>query len=57
MTEILAEAVTDVEKCKAAPVTMPVRRLDDVRAARQLDVRHRPPETRGNAQIADVAGD
>ncbi len=57
MTEILAEAATDVEKCKAAPVTTPVRRLDDVRAARQLDVRYWPPETQGNAQIADVAGD
>ena len=57
MTEILAEAATDVEKCKAAPVTMPVRRLDDVRAARQLDVRYWPPDTQGDAQIADVAGD
>ena len=57
MTEILAEAATDVEKCKAAPVTTPVRRLDDVRAARQLDVRYWPPDTQGNAQIADVAGD
>ncbi len=57
MTEILAEAATDVEKCKAAPVTMPVRRLDDVRAARQLDVRYWPPDTQGDAHIADVAGD
>ncbi|MEE8248604.1 MAG: aminomethyl-transferring glycine dehydrogenase subunit GcvPB [Gammaproteobacteria bacterium] len=57
MTEILAEATTDVAKCKAAPVTTPVRRLDDVRAARQLDVRYSPPETRGNAQITNVAGD
>jgi glycine dehydrogenase subunit 2 len=57
MTEILAEAATDVEKCKAAPVTMPVRRLDDVRAARQLDVRYWPPDAQGDAHIADVAGD
>jgi glycine dehydrogenase subunit 2 len=27
---------------KAAPHTMPVRRLDDVRAARQLDVAWKP---------------
>ena len=57
MTEILAEATTDVAKCKDAPVTTPVRRLDDVRAARQLDVRYSPPETQDNAQIANVAGD
>jgi glycine dehydrogenase subunit 2 len=27
---------------KDAPHTMPVRRLDDVKAARQLDIRYRP---------------
>lgn len=35
---ILAEAENDIEKIKGAPYTMPVRRLDDVRAARQLDL-------------------
>ena len=39
MTEILEEASTDPELVKSAPHTMPVRRLDDVRAARQLDLR------------------
>jgi glycine dehydrogenase subunit 2 len=34
------EAKTDIGMLKGAPYTMPVRRLDDVRAARQLDVRY-----------------
>jgi glycine dehydrogenase subunit 2 len=36
----------DKAKLKGAPWTMPVRRLDDVRAARQLDVRYQPTSTR-----------
>jgi glycine dehydrogenase subunit 2 len=36
------EAQQDIAKLKGAPYTMPVRRLDDVRAARQLDVRYAP---------------
>jgi glycine dehydrogenase subunit 2 len=39
MTEILEEARSDPELVKRAPHTMPVRRLDDVRAARKLDLR------------------
>jgi glycine dehydrogenase subunit 2 len=39
MKEILEEARSDPELVKQAPYTMPVRRLDDVRAARQLDLR------------------
>ncbi len=39
MKEILDEARTQPELVKQAPHTMPVRRLDDVRAARQLDLR------------------
>ncbi|HET7308424.1 MAG TPA: aminomethyl-transferring glycine dehydrogenase subunit GcvPB [Gammaproteobacteria bacterium] len=38
MAAIQKEAETDAEKLKQAPYTMPVRRLDDVRAARQLDL-------------------
>jgi len=56
MIEVLAEARNDAACCKDAPVTTAVRRLDDVRAARQLDVRYRPPEPDGSAQIADVNG-
>jgi glycine dehydrogenase subunit 2 len=35
---IRKEAETEPEKLKGAPWTLPVRRLDDVRAARQLDL-------------------
>ncbi len=38
MAEILQECQRDAERVKAAPHTLPVRRLDDVRAARQLDL-------------------
>ena len=40
LTAIWEEAKTDIQKVKGAPYTMPVRRLDDVRAVRQLDVRY-----------------
>ncbi len=42
MAEIRDLARTDPEAVKAAPVTTPVRRLDDVRAARHLDLVWRP---------------
>jgi glycine dehydrogenase subunit 2 len=42
MSKILAEAADSAEQVKGAPYTTPVRRLDDVRAARQLDVAWRP---------------
>ncbi len=42
MTAILAEAAEDAGKLKGAPYTMPVRRLDDVRAAKQLDLTWKP---------------
>jgi len=38
MCEIQAEAEKDAEFVKGAPYTLPVRRLDDVRAARELDL-------------------
>jgi glycine dehydrogenase subunit 2 len=41
MAEILHEAEASVEQLKRAPHTMPVRRLDDVRAARELDLVHK----------------
>ncbi|HZR38207.1 MAG TPA: aminomethyl-transferring glycine dehydrogenase subunit GcvPB [Nevskia sp.] len=37
---IWEEAKQDIGKLKGAPWTMPVRRLDDVRAVRQLDIRY-----------------
>jgi glycine dehydrogenase subunit 2 len=42
MTQILQEAEQEPERVTSAPHTMPVRRLDDVRAAKQLDVRWMP---------------
>jgi len=38
MAAIQKEAETEPEKVKSAPHTLPVRRLDDVRAAKQLDL-------------------
>ena len=38
MIAIRREAETDPDKLKGAPWTLPVRRLDDVRAAKQLDL-------------------
>ncbi|MCP5328522.1 MAG: aminomethyl-transferring glycine dehydrogenase subunit GcvPB [Steroidobacteraceae bacterium] len=45
MAAILVEAETDAARLKAAPYTMPVRRLDDVRAAKQLDLAWKPAAT------------
>jgi len=42
MVAILAEAGTDPDKLHTAPHTLPVRRLDDVRAAKQLDLTFKP---------------
>ncbi len=38
MAKIKAEAEVDVETLKGAPYSLPVRRLDDVKAARELDL-------------------
>ena len=38
MADIRREAKEDPELVKGAPYTLPVRRLDDVRAARELDL-------------------
>ena len=42
MADILAEVHADPEECTCAPRTTPVRRLDEVRAARRPDLRYRP---------------
>jgi len=42
MAEILREAASEPETLRTAPHRMPVRRLDDVRAARELDLARRP---------------
>jgi glycine dehydrogenase subunit 2 len=41
MARILAEAQQEPERLQRAPYTLPVRRLDDVRAARELDLAYR----------------
>ncbi|HVR81686.1 MAG TPA: aminomethyl-transferring glycine dehydrogenase subunit GcvPB [Luteimonas sp.] len=42
MSKLLAESRDNPERMKGAPYTMPVRRLDDVKAVRELDVSFRP---------------
>ena len=42
MVKIRQEAGSDPQLLKGAPHTLPVRRLDDVRAARQLDLTWKP---------------
>ena len=44
MKEILAEARANPEMVKTAPHTTPVRRLDEVRAARDLNLTWKPGE-------------
>jgi glycine dehydrogenase subunit 2 len=44
MVEIRQEAKEDAGRVKGAPYTLPVRRLDDVKAARQLDLAWRPAD-------------
>ncbi len=44
MIDIVRAAKEDGVDYKEAPYTMPVRRLDDVKAARQLDLAYRPNE-------------
>jgi glycine dehydrogenase subunit 2 len=45
MSQILREAQEDPEHLRRAPYTMPVRRLDDVRAARELDLAYKEPSS------------
>ncbi len=42
MSGLLAESRENPERMKGAPYTMPVRRLDDVKAVRELDISYRP---------------
>jgi glycine dehydrogenase subunit 2 len=50
MAELLAKSRSEPEWMKGAPYTTPVRRLDDVKAARDLDLGYVPPK----AAIADL---
>jgi glycine dehydrogenase subunit 2 len=44
LVEIREEAKVDADKVRGAPYTTPVRRLDDVKAARQLDLTWKKPD-------------
>ncbi|MDR3416126.1 MAG: aminomethyl-transferring glycine dehydrogenase subunit GcvPB [Nevskia sp.] len=54
LCSIWEEAKKDIAYVKGAPYTMPVRRLDDVRAARQLDIRY--SGSGGQAQASESPG-
>ncbi len=43
MADVRAEAYADAELVRSAPHTTPVRRLDDVKAARDLDLTWKKP--------------
>ena len=45
LVEIREAAMEDADAVKGAPYTTPVRRLDDVKAARQLDLAWKPAES------------
>jgi glycine dehydrogenase subunit 2 len=47
MMDIVSEARENGVSYKEAPYKMPVRRLDDVKAARQLDLAYRPVADEG----------
>jgi glycine dehydrogenase subunit 2 len=42
LVEIRREAESNAERVTGAPLTLPVKRLDDVRAARELDLAWKP---------------
>jgi len=44
MIQIREEARNEADRVKGAPYTLPVRRLDDVKAARELDIAWKPTE-------------
>ena len=49
MGQLLEKSRTEPEWMKAAPYSTPVRRLDDVKAARDLDLAFIPPQVPGDA--------
>jgi glycine dehydrogenase subunit 2 len=53
MVSIRDQAYSDPEVVKAAPLTMPVKRLDDVRAAKQPDLVWRPKRDSNSAAASD----
>ena len=56
MADILTLARDEPAALKAAPTSMPVRRLDEVRAARQLDVRYVPVSPSADRSVREQSG-
>ena len=52
VAKIVEEIATDPEIVKTAPHDAPIGRLDEVRAARQLDLRWRPPVVKDASVVA-----
>jgi len=52
MREIQQESKDDIKMLKGAPYTQPVRRLDDVRAARQLNLAWQPEADQSDTMLA-----
>jgi len=52
MGELLVLSRENPQAMKDAPVTLPVRRLDDVKAARELDIAWKPPGAPGTRAAA-----
>ncbi|MDQ3206183.1 MAG: aminomethyl-transferring glycine dehydrogenase subunit GcvPB [Pseudomonadota bacterium] len=52
MAQLLEESREQPERMKGAPYTMPVRRLDDVKAVRELDVTYVAPGEPGQSEAA-----
>jgi glycine dehydrogenase subunit 2 len=54
MGRVLKQAYDDADQLKGAPYSTPVRRLDDVRAARKLDVRYDPATADESSQAVEL---
>ena len=52
MADLLVLARDNPQAMKDAPVTLPVRRLDDVKAAKELDIAWKPPGAEGRRPAA-----
>jgi glycine dehydrogenase subunit 2 len=52
MGDLIALARDNPQAMKDAPVTLPVRRLDDVKAARELDIAWKPDGAAAPARAA-----
>jgi glycine dehydrogenase subunit 2 len=54
MGQLLVKARTQPEWMKAAPYSTPVRRLDDVKAAKDLDLSYIPPQVPAEAAPSEL---